>query len=270
MNDPAIEREFAYYENLYGTFGIRHFSRPAVVAFRRYLVGRIRRRLQPRARILSIGCGIGDTELLLAPHAAHVTGVDLSPMAIAAARSAAAREKVTNVDFQEGTWQDLDLHGRMFDAVLAIFFLHHLPDEQIDAMPRQLFPILREGGVLYALEPSRRRLSGFVGKLIVPNLMKKYQTDDERQLDPECTALPFRRAGYRVQTSWFDFCSTPVAGLFPDWKLGYRAARGLDNVLTAMPGLRALSSNFEMIAYRPPRPSEDGGTTPFKRKYTDI
>lgn len=265
MNDPVIEREFAYYENLYGTFGIRHFSRPAVVAFRRYLVDRIRKRLKPRARILSIGCGIGDTELLLAPHAAHITGVDLSPMAIAAARRSAAKQKVTNVDFQEGTWQDLDLQGRLFDAVLAIFFLHHLPDDQIDAMPGQLLSLLRKGGLLYALEPSARRLSGFVGKLVVPKLMKKYQTEDERQLSPESTARPFRRAGYAVETPWFDFCSTPVAGLLPDWKLGYRAARSLDNLLTTIPGLCAYSSNFELIAYRPPRPSDDGGTTPFRR-----
>jgi ubiquinone/menaquinone biosynthesis C-methylase UbiE len=270
LNDSVTEREFAYYENLYGTFGIRHFSRPAVVAFRRYLVNRIRRRLKPKARILSIGCGIGDTELLLAPYAAHITGVDLSPMAIAAARRAAGRQGVTNVDFQEGSWQDLDLQGRMFDAVLAIFFLHHLPDEQIDEMPRQLLGVLREGGLLYALEPSERRLSGRIGKLVVPKLMKRYQTDDERQLSPQWTAQPFLRAGYRVATPWFDFCSTPLAGLVPDWKFGYGVARALDDVLTVIPGLRALSSNFELIAYRPPRPSEDGGTTPFSRMYTDI
>lgn len=270
MSDPVIEREFAYYENLYGTFGIRHFSRPAVVAFRRYLVNRIRKRLKPQARVLSIGCGIGDTELLLAPYAAHITGIDLSPMAIAAARRAAAQRKVTNVDFREGTWQDLDLQGRMFDAVLAIFFLHHLPDEQIDAMPKQLLSVLSDRGVLYALEPSRRRLSGFLGKLIVPELMKKYQTEDERQLEPEPTAWPFYRTGYEVVTEWFDFCSTPMAGLFPDWTWAYRGARVLDHVLTAVPGLSAFSSNFELIAYRPPRPSEDGGTTPFRRMYTAI
>ena len=263
-SDPVLERELAYYERLYGTFGIRHFSRPAVVAFRRYLVQRIVRRIGPRARILSLGCGIGDTELLLAPHAGHVTGIDLSPTAIAEARRAAERQGIANIEFQEAAWPMLPSEGRRFDAVLSIFFLHHLTDAQIASFPSRLLPLLEEGGVFYALEPSARRLSGMLGKLLVPNLMKKYQTEDERQLSPQLAAEPFRKAGYQAETSWFDFCSTPMAGLFPSWTAGYRISRTLDHALTACPGVRSLSSNFELMTYRP-RGSEDGGTTPFSR-----
>jgi hypothetical protein len=42
--------------------------------------------------------------------------------------------------------------------------------------------------------------------------------------------------------------STPLAGLFPKWKSGYRGARKIDDVLVKTPGLRAFSSNFEVIA----------------------
>jgi ubiquinone/menaquinone biosynthesis C-methylase UbiE len=250
------ERELAYYEDLYGGYGVEHFAKPAVVEFRKYLVARILRRTQAGSdsKVLSIGCGLGDTELLLAPHVGHVTGIDLSPTAIREATRAAKTKGVKNVRFSEGRWPHPDLAPGSFDVVLAIFFLHHLPDSELDAFPGQLSPLLTENGRFYALEPSARRLSGFLGKLIVPHLMKKYQTEDERQLLPRRTAAPFRQAGFTVCTSWFDFCSTPLAGLFPSWAAGYKVARGLDTALTACPGVRALSSNFELIAYREARP----------------
>jgi SAM-dependent methyltransferase len=244
------ERELAYYENLYGGEGANHFSKPAVVAFREYLVERLARaaNLGPSARVLSIGCGVGDTELLLAQRVAHVTGVDLSPTAIRQACRAAEAKRVRNVRFMEGGWTALRLGEEPFDAVIAVFFLHHLPDATLAAFPKHVRALLKPSGRFYALEPSTRRLSGFLGKLLVPALMKKYQTEDERQLEPESTAELFRQAGYDSSTRWFDFSSTPLAGLFPSWRAGYRAARRLDGALTKIPIVRALSSNFELIA----------------------
>jgi ubiquinone/menaquinone biosynthesis C-methylase UbiE len=246
------ERELAYYENLYGGEGAAHFAKPAVIAFREYLVGRMARAadLGPSARVLSIGCGVGDTELLLAKRVAHVSGVDLSPAAIREADRAAEMKRIPNVRFFEGNWTALRLEGESFDAVIAVFFLHHLPGATLAAFPAQVRKLLKPGGRFYALEPSTRRLSGFLGKLLVPALMRKYQTEDERQLRPESTAELFRSSGYDSATRWFDFCSTPLAGLFPSWRVGYRAARRLDGALTVIPGLRALSSNFELIARR--------------------
>jgi ubiquinone/menaquinone biosynthesis C-methylase UbiE len=244
------ERELAYYEDLYGGEGANHFSKPAVVAFREYLVARMVHAadLGPSARVLSIGCGVGDTELLLAKRVAHVTGVDLSPAAIREADRAAEMKHIRNVRFMEGSWMALRLNEDAFDAVIAVFFLHHLPDDPLAAFPKDVRALLKPSGRFYALEPSTRRLSGFLGKLLVPALMKKYQTEDERQLEPESTAELFRQAGYDSSTRWFDFSSTPLAGLFPSWRAGYRAARRLDGALTKIPVVRALSSNFELIA----------------------
>jgi len=252
-SDAVLERELAYYENLYSTYGPGLFAQPGVVLFRRYLVRRILRAtgVGAESRVLSIGCGIGDTELLLAPRVAHVAGVDLSPAAIAEARRAASACNVSNVQFVAGAWQTAALGEEPFDAVIAIFFLHHLPDRDLTAYPLQLARLLRPGGVFYALDPSARRLSGFLGQLLVPKLMRKYQTHDERQLLPLATAAPFRAAGFETATRWFDFASTPLAGLFPSWAAGYRIARVLDEALTRTPLVRQLSSNFELIARKP-------------------
>jgi len=252
-SDAVLGRELAYYENLYSTYGPSLFAQAAVVLFRKYLVGRILRAtgVGAESRILSIGCGIGDTELLLAPHVAHVTGVDLSPTAVVEARRVALAGSVTNVQFIAGSWQTSTLAEQPFDAVVAIFFLHHLPDVDLAAFPVQLLRLLRPGGAFYSLDPSARRLSGFLGQLLVPKLMDKYQTEDERQLLPRSTAAPFQAAGFDAKTHWFDFTSTPLAGLFPSWATGYRLARGLDDALTRAPLLRELSSNFELIARKP-------------------
>ena len=253
----VLERELAYYENVYSTYGPRLFAQPGIVSFREYLARRIVRAagIGAESRVLSIGCGIGDTELLLAPHTAHIAGVDLSPTAIAEARRVADARKIANIQFLAGAWQT-SAFEEPFDAVVAIFFLHHLQDRDLAEFPRQLKRLLRPGGVFYALDPSARRLSGFLGRLLVPKLMEKYQTDDERQLLPRQTAAPFRAAGFETATHWFDFASTPLAGLFPGWAAGYRVTRVLDEALTRIPLLNELSSNFELIARRPSLPPD--------------
>jgi SAM-dependent methyltransferase len=241
----ALERELAYHENLYSGFAQRHFAKPAVRALRAHMVQRILKLTGAgkSSRVLSLGCGIGDTELLLAPHVRELTGIDLSPAAIRQARADAKRLGIRNARFEEGT----SARGR-FDVVIAIFFLHHLPDEELADLPFQLKTLLARGGVFYSLDPSRDRLSGAVGRLLIPRLMKRYQTEDERELDAETTATLFRRAGLSTQVSMYDFGSSPLAGLFPSWAFGYRIARQLDEAILRSPALARLGSNFELLS----------------------
>lgn len=241
---PA-DRELAYHEKLYSGFAQRHFARAAVRALREHMVGRILALTGAGAgsRVLSLGCGIGDTELLLAPHVREVVGFDLSPAAVRQARSDAERLGIGNARFEHGSW----VEGG-FDVAIAIFFLHHLPDTELQALPARLKQALAPGGVFYSLDPSKSRLSGAVGRRLIPGLMKKYQTPDERELDAEDTARLFRSAGYQARREMYDFGSSPLAGLLPGWRFGYCAARRLDDALLRMAPLRALGSNFEIIA----------------------
>jgi ubiquinone/menaquinone biosynthesis C-methylase UbiE len=86
--------------------------------------------------VLSLGCGIGDTELLLAPAVGSITGVDLSPAAIRQATLDAGRAGIRNAEFLESDPHSLELAEHSFDIVMAVFFLHHLPDEQLDGLAR--------------------------------------------------------------------------------------------------------------------------------------
>jgi SAM-dependent methyltransferase len=169
--------------------------------------------------------------------------VDISPAAIRQARADAERREIRNVRFEEGS----DADGR-FDAVMAIFFLHHLPDDDLAQLPRQLPARLAPGGTFYSLDPSRRRLSGALGRLLVPWLMKRYQSADERELDPEATCRLFGAAGLDARVEMYDLGSTPLAGLFPGWGWGYGFAREFDDWLLRFAAFRKRGSNFEIVA----------------------
>jgi hypothetical protein len=78
--------------------------------------------------------------------------------------------------------------------------------------------------------------------------MKKYQTEDERELDGESTAALFRAAGMTARVEMYDFGSSPLAGLFPGWRMGYEMARRVDDAVLRVGALRRRGSNFEVVA----------------------
>ena len=251
----VLQREREYHERLYSGVAQRRFARAAVRAFRSHLCAHILQvtGLGPSARVLSAGCGIGDTEIALAPLVHEVVGIDLSPAGIREARAGAERAGVKNVRFVEGTLESADLPRESFDLTLGIFFLHHLPDALLSDIPRQLQRLMAPAGQFYALDPSRMRLSGAVGSVLIPWIMKKHQSPDERELDGRRVARIFQAAGFSCRTGYYDFLSTPLAGLFTGWRAGYLGARRLDNLLVRVPGLRRVSSNFEIVARKPAR-----------------
>ena len=246
----AIDRERDYYEKLYSGFAQQHFAKSAVVAFRKHLVKRILRLTGagPESRVLSLGSGTGDTELLLAESVGSLLGIDLSPRGVQHAIHTARELGINNVSFQVKELDDKLLEPESFDVIIAVFFLHHLPDRVENDLPRRIHQLLKPRGCLYALDPSRYRLSGAIGKLLFPRLMRRYQTEGERQLSPYRTWEAFRRAGFDVKGSYYDFVSSPLAGLFPSWKSGYLITRSFDNVLIRVPVIRLISSNFEVVA----------------------
>lgn len=248
-----VDSELEYYEKLYSGFAQQHFAKAAVVAFRKHLVRRILRLTgaNKHSRVLSVGSGTGDTELLLAPHVGSMLGIDISPRGVDHAASIAQTQGLSNASFRVSELDDPALATESFDVIIAVFFLHHLPERIDTDLPRRFFQLLRPGGVFYALDPSYYRLSGMVGKVLFPALMRKYQTEGEEPLKPERTWSAFARAGFDVHQSYYDFVSTPLAGLVPSWKTGYQMSRALDQALVRLPGIRLLSSNFEVLAISP-------------------
>lgn len=252
-SDPVRERERAYHDKLYGGFAQRHFAKPAVRALREHMAERILALTanNPHARVLSLGCGIGDTELLIAPRVGELVGIDISPAAVKQAREDAERAGLRNLKFREGSLEEMSFNPCSFDLIFAVFLLHHLPDDALKATIARTRQLLVPGGHFYSLDPSRYRLSGAVGRVLFPKLMRSYQSPDERELDRGQLERWFRDADFPCQAGLYDFVSSPLAGLLPGWRGGYLAARAVDELLIRIPLVKRLGSNLEITARRP-------------------
>ena len=167
------------------------------------------------SRVLSLGCGIGDTEILLAPHVGEIVGLDPSPAAIRQAREDAARAGVGNVRFEQGALEAGAFSAAAFDLVMAVFLLHHLSGPKLVELLERARGVLAQGGLFYSIDPSRHRLSGAVGKVLFAKLMRRYRTPGERELDRRELEASFNGTGFRCSIGFYDFISSPLAGLLP-------------------------------------------------------
>lgn len=89
-------------------------------------------------RLLEVGCGTGLVLAKLAPHAASVVGVDLSPGMLALARE-------RGLQVHEGSATALPFDDASFDVVCSFKVLAHVPD--IEAALREVARVLKPGGV---------------------------------------------------------------------------------------------------------------------------
>lgn len=85
-----------------------------------------------------IGCGTGRWSIMVAPRAAHLHLVDVSPDALAVARENLKTHK--NVSFHVNSVGDIPLPARSLDFAFSLGVLHHVPDTQaaIDAIAGKL------------------------------------------------------------------------------------------------------------------------------------
>lgn len=110
-----------------------------------------RRHLAPGGRVLDIGCGDASIAAGVVDRASDYLGIDVSPMAVAAARRRlpAARFAVTGVE---------DLAGELpFDLVMAFEVIEHLADPS--AVLARVARLLSPQGVLVLSTPNRDRLT---------------------------------------------------------------------------------------------------------------
>ena len=138
-----------YYENeAYNPLGWRLRLEREVRSLRKEMRG------ATLGRVLSLGCGDGKFELMLAPWARQVVGLDISPQGIELARRQAAQQGITNVEFRCLSFSDLSWDDK-FDTIICLAFLHHVPEDELPGLLKQCFDHLKPGGFFYSQDPNR-------------------------------------------------------------------------------------------------------------------
>lgn len=100
----------------------------------------------PQDLALDVATGTGNTALALAPHVAHVVGVDLTPAMLAHARGRAVTEGVPNAEFIEGDAEALPFPDGTFALVTSRHAPHHF--RHMERFLAEAFRVLRPGGRL--------------------------------------------------------------------------------------------------------------------------
>ncbi|MDP9794948.1 SAM-dependent methyltransferase [Catenuloplanes nepalensis] len=107
--------------------------------------------LPPGAHVVQLACGTGSLSIALAGRRPdlRITAIDINPAVLAAARSDAARARVS-VDFREMSMAALDLADGSADAVVSRMGLFLPGTAPFGAAAREAARVLRPGGVLSA------------------------------------------------------------------------------------------------------------------------
>jgi ubiquinone/menaquinone biosynthesis C-methylase UbiE len=112
--------------------------------------------LQPRQRVLDVGCGTGTLAIKAkaAQPAVDVVGLDGDPEILARAE-AKAREVHADVQFEHGFSTDLPFEDDSFDRILSTLFFHHLTTTDKRRTIAEVARVLRPGGELHVADFTR-------------------------------------------------------------------------------------------------------------------
>jgi 2-polyprenyl-3-methyl-5-hydroxy-6-metoxy-1,4-benzoquinol methylase len=195
--------------------------------------------VHPGMEVLELGCGTAYFTKELAMTGAAITAVDISPELLEEARRYCS---AANVKFEVQNAYALAYPDEAFDSVVGSSVLHHL---EIDEALRQIYRVLRPGGLIAFTEPNMLNPQIAVQKNVPA--IKKLLGDS-----PDETAFfrwPLRRrlesTGFRdVRVRPFDFLhpKTPQAWI--------PFVQKLDRAAESTPLLREIAGSLYICAVK--------------------
>lgn len=141
----------------------------------------------PYGRALDLGCGTGFWSVRLAQRGWEITGVDIVPKAVRAAR-ARARAAGVNALFVEGSATALSAAGveSGFRLILDFGAVHGLSPEQVREVGREVTAVATEDAtfLMYAFSPARRGpLPRGIGRDEIERAYGEWTITDEEAFD---------------------------------------------------------------------------------------
>jgi ubiquinone/menaquinone biosynthesis C-methylase UbiE len=95
-------------------------------------------------QVLDVACGPGLVACGFAPHASHVTGIDITPAMIEQARRLQGEKQLKNLTWQVGDVLPLPFHEASFSVVLTRYSFHHFLNPA--AVLAEMVRVCRLGG----------------------------------------------------------------------------------------------------------------------------
>ena len=248
--NSRLERERSFYNRLpedgrEATAKYYSITRSSTEAYEK-LLGH----LASGARVLEIGCGMGETAIRLAGQATRVDAIDLSETRIAAARVSAASAKLPNIEFHVMNAESLSFGDSEFDVVCGQAILHHL---DVGQALSEIARILKPGGHALFVEP--------LGHNPLINLYRKLtptmRTPDEHPLHLSDIAIG-QRYFEHVDARFFhltSFAAVPFVD-FPWFDRLVARLDALDHQLLGSGGVAARFAWRVVIDLRTPRKPE--------------
>jgi SAM-dependent methyltransferase len=148
-------------------------------------------RISAGDRVLDAGCGSGRNSYYLLTQGVDVHGVDLNPSAVSAMREMATELGRPQDDkrFRVEPLEALTFVSKTFDVVLCSAVLHFARDDKhFEAMMRELWRVLRPGGLFFArlastigMESRVRRLTG--RRFELPDGTERYLVDEPQLME---------------------------------------------------------------------------------------
>lgn len=102
--------------------------------------------LPPGASILEIGCGTGRFARMASSQGHAVTAVDVSKTMLDYVAAKAKEEGLPQIDLQQAGFLTMDTAPEIYDAVVSVAALHHLPDAWKYVALRRVHACLKPGG----------------------------------------------------------------------------------------------------------------------------
>ncbi|MDJ0533083.1 MAG: class I SAM-dependent methyltransferase [Xenococcaceae cyanobacterium MO_207.B15] len=92
--------------------------------------------------VLDLCCGAGQTTRFLVNYSERVTGLDISPVALAR-----AKKNVPQANYVEGLAQKMPLDDGTFDLVHTSSALHEMTPEELKQILQEVYRVLKPGGI---------------------------------------------------------------------------------------------------------------------------
>lgn len=150
--------------------------------------------------VLDVACGPGLVACEFAPHAAHVTGIDLTPRMIELAQARQVEKGQHNLSWQVGDILPLPFPDEHFSVVLTRYSFHHFLDPM--AVLEEMIRVCKIGGRVVIADVVMP-----ADKADAYNLMETLRDPSHvKALSfPEMEGVIARSSLTEVQTAWYKF-----------------------------------------------------------------